>query len=77
MSGQPEEPESTVEITVNAQARQVAANSTLADLVAALGLAPAGMATAINGDFVPRGRRADCVLGQGDRITCFQAIVGG
>ena len=72
-----DEPEPTVEITVNAEARKVAANSTLADLVTALGLAPESTATAFNGEFVPRGRRADCVLGQGDRITCFQAIVGG
>ena len=65
------------EITVNGQPRLLAADSTLADLVTALGLAPEGTATALNGEFVPRTRRADCVLAPGDRITFFQAIVGG
>ena len=35
------------------------------------------IATAVNGDFVPRGARADRVLADGDRVQCFQPIVGG
>lgn len=50
---------------------------TLADLLAALGVAPDAVATAVNGQFVPRDRRADHRLHAGDSVTTFQPIVGG
>ena len=37
----------------------------------------AATATAVNGEFVPIGRRAGHILRDGDQITCFQLIVGG
>ena len=64
-------------LVVNGQARTVVAFSTLADLIGELGHAPEGIATALNSEFVARSRRADCVLRDGDSVTCFQAIVGG
>jgi sulfur carrier protein len=66
-----------LDIVVNGQVRPLVAFSTLADLVNELGHAPEGIATAVNAVFVARGRRAECVLRDGDNVTCFQAIVGG
>ena len=53
------------------------AGSSLADLVAAAGHAPEAVATAVGGDFVPRGQRASRPLGEGDAVLLFQPIVGG
>ncbi len=57
------------------------AGSTLADAVAAL-LAAQGqaldcVATAVNGDFVPRAARAEYRLADGDAVLCFAPITGG
>jgi sulfur carrier protein len=77
MSDQDETPALMLDIVVNGQARTVVAFSTLADLVGELGHAPEGIATALNSEFIARGRRADRVLRDGDSVTCFEAIVGG
>jgi sulfur carrier protein len=50
---------------------------TLADLLAEQGLDPAAVATAVNGEFVPRPARAQTLLREGDVVLTFQAIVGG
>lgn len=49
----------------------------LADVVARQERAPQAVATAVNGQFVARGLRADTLLRPGDQVTLFQAIVGG
>ena len=36
-----------------------------------------GVATAVNGDFVPRTLRGQTVLQHGDHLLCFTAITGG
>lgn len=69
--------EPTVDVSVNGQRHTVRALSTLADLIRALGHAPESIATALNGHFVARDQRARAVLRDGDRVNCFQAIVGG
>lgn len=51
--------------------------STLAALVASLGHGPADVATALNGDFVPRSEREARRLADGDAVLLFQAITGG
>ena len=69
-----------ITVTVNAQARTLPVASTLADLMAlidATSAATAATAMAVNGEFVPIGRRAGLVLCEGDQVTCFQLIVGG
>ncbi|HET8868818.1 MAG TPA: sulfur carrier protein ThiS [Aquabacterium sp.] len=38
---------------------------------------PAHMATAVNGEFVARGDRADHWLADGDTVLCFAPITGG
>jgi sulfur carrier protein len=64
-------------MTVNGQPLAMPANSTLADLLTQLGHAPESIATALNGEFIPRVQRDQQTLRSGDKVTCFQAITGG
>jgi sulfur carrier protein len=64
-------------ITVNGEPRTVQETATLAELVSALGQAPQALATAVNGEFVPRGARASVQLRDGDAVFTFQPIQGG
>jgi sulfur carrier protein len=64
-------------ITVNGEQRSVDDGATLADLVAALGQEPKALATAVNGEFVPRTARATTPLREGDAVFTFQPITGG
>ena len=50
---------------------------TLAQWVHAHGLAGDALATAVNGQFVPRTLRAQTPLAEGDTIVTFQPIQGG
>ena len=56
---------------------EVAAHTTLADLLANLGHAPEAVGTAVNGAFVARAARTLRTLHEGDAIVLFQPIVGG
>ncbi len=56
---------------------EVPAGTTLADFVRARGHADAAVATAVNGEFVPRDRRVDTLLRDGDAVAMFRQIVGG
>lgn len=67
----------TFRITVNGEPRVLEGGETLADLVAALGQPPAALATAVNGEFVPRSARANVQLRDGDAVFTFQPITGG
>lgn len=49
----------------------------LAALLQSHGLAAEAVATALNGRFVPRARRADTPLQAGDVVLTFHPIVGG
>jgi sulfur carrier protein len=64
-------------IRVNGEPREVDPGCTLADLLEALGHAPDAVATAVDGEFVPRDARAAQTLRPGACVTFFQAIVGG
>ncbi|OOG41288.1 thiamine biosynthesis protein ThiS [Polaromonas sp. A23] len=64
-------------ITLNGEARQVPAGSSLADALAAVELPTASFASAINGEFVARDARAQALLAEGDAVFTFQAITGG
>ena len=66
----------TITIELDGNAREVAAGSTLADLVAGLGHEAQAVSTAVNGDFVARAARGRA-LKQGDAVLLFQPIVGG
>lgn len=64
-------------VLVNGEAYDVEPGTTLEGLLDRLGFAPPSVATAIDGQFVSRQQRVSRVLQEGDRITCFQPIVGG
>lgn len=66
-----------VAITLNGEALSVPAGTTLASLVSGHGDADSAVATAVNGDFVPRAIRATTVLAPGDAVSFLKAIVGG
>lgn len=66
-----------IAITVNGEARQIAPGTSVADVTATLGSAPAGFATAVNGEFIARSARAGRVLHAGDALFVFQPITGG
>lgn len=67
----------TKQITLNGEPRSLQDEATLADLVAALGHAPQSLATAVNGEFVPRAARDTVQLRDGDAVFTFQPITGG
>jgi sulfur carrier protein len=64
-------------ITVNGETHTVREDTSLAELLVRLGHTHNSLATAVNGDFVPRSSRAQRLLLDGDAVTCFQPIVGG
>ena len=49
----------------------------LAQLLPRLGKQAEQVATAVNGEFVPRGARAEHPLQDGDAVLCFSPITGG
>ncbi len=53
------------------------AGLTLAALLTEHGVNAEQVATAVNGQFVPRPQRCDCRLQPGDAVTTFQPITGG
>ena len=66
-----------MEITVNGVSRQFSAALTVAGLVEALGYAGQRIAVERNGEIVPRGRHAEVVLAEADRIEVVVAVGGG
>jgi sulfur carrier protein len=66
-----------IQITVNGEARQMPAGSTLADAVQVNGQLAQPFASAVNGEFVARDARAQTPLADGDAVFTFQAITGG
>jgi sulfur carrier protein len=71
-----EEAATTIAILVNG-APQVTTARTLAHWVEQQGQLPQAVATALNGQFVPRNLRATQTLSDGDTIITFQPIEGG
>jgi sulfur carrier protein len=67
---------SSLKITVNGEARETQAR-TLAELCAALGYGEMKVATALNGEFVPKTRRAEARLGPEDKVEIVAPRQGG
>lgn len=65
-----------MKIIVNGEPQDTRA-TTLDELCAALGLADARIATAVNGDFVPAPARVDRALEHNDRIEIVAPRQGG
>ena len=66
-----------VKISINGEFRQFPEPLTVAALVETLGYAGKRIAIERNGEIVPRGRHADVVLVDGDRLEIVVAVGGG
>ncbi|WP_280719506.1 sulfur carrier protein ThiS [Kitasatospora sp. MAP5-34] len=64
-------------LTVNGEPREVAAETTLAEVVTATSAAPTGVAAALNEAVVPRSAWSATGLRAGDRIEILTAVQGG
>ena len=66
-----------MKISINGEFRQFPEPLTVAALVETLGYAGKRIAIERNGEIVPRGRHADVVLVDGDRLEIVVAVGGG
>jgi sulfur carrier protein len=68
-----------VNVTVNGRPREVSPGATVASVVELLDVAPGarGVAVALDGDVIPRGRWADTELREGALVEVVAAIGGG
>jgi sulfur carrier protein len=66
-----------VKIRLNGEPRELAEGAGLAEAVAELTQATAGVAAAVNGAIVPRGSWAATPLRDGDQVEVVTAVQGG
>jgi sulfur carrier protein len=68
-----------VNVTVNGEPREIGAGATVATVVEMLDVAPGGrgVAVALDGEVVSRGRWADTQLSEGSQVEVLAAIGGG
>lgn len=66
-----------MQITVNDENRDIAAGSTISDLLNELGLRPKFVAVERNLELVPRARHAECELAENDRLEVVTLVGGG
>jgi len=66
-----------VRVTVNDEPREIARGATVADLVAALGLAPRRIAVEVNRAIVPRAEYGATGLNEGDAVEIIHFVGGG
>jgi thiamine biosynthesis protein ThiS len=64
-------------IVLNGEAHPIADGTTVAALVAALGLSPQQVAVEKNREIVPRGAHADELLRDGDQLEIVTFVGGG
>ena len=64
-------------ISLNGESRQLPEPLTVAALVESLGYAGKRIAVERNGEIVPRGRHAEAMLADGDRLEIVVAVGGG
>ncbi|MBI3685796.1 MAG: sulfur carrier protein ThiS [Actinobacteria bacterium] len=62
---------------INGRPHELAGATTVADVVAGLTSATAGVAVAVNGEVVPRRGWSTALLTDGDRIDVLTAVQGG
>ena len=65
-----------MKITLNGDAREIAA-ANLDQALSELGYTQSGIATAVNGTFIPKAQRCDKLLDDGDRIEVVAPMQGG
>ena len=74
---------STIHVSVNGTNHDIASGSSLADLIVHLQREagqpddPSAIATAVNEVFIPRLKRSDTLLSDGDQVFTFSPITGG
>lgn len=66
-----------IDIELNGEARKLSAVTTVAQLLAQLGLADKRVAVEYNLDILPKSQHPDTELKTGDRIEIVHAIGGG
>ncbi|VXB01659.1 Thiamine biosynthesis protein ThiS [Luteimonas sp. 9C] len=66
-----------MDIRLNGEDLAIDPGSTIAALLMQQGLADRRVAVEINGEIVPRGRHAEHVIQDGDRIEIVHALGGG
>jgi sulfur carrier protein len=66
-----------MDVTVNGEARTIAAGTTVRGLVELLGLTDGPVAVERNGDVVPRAEHASTELAEGDVIEIVHFVGGG
>jgi sulfur carrier protein len=64
-------------LTVNGEASECSAGTTVADLLATMDTAGKRVAVERNGEIVPRSQHATTVLASGDRLEIVIAVGGG
>jgi sulfur carrier protein len=69
--------EGTVEVTVNGEVRAVAPGTTVAALLADMGVAPRGIAVAVDGEVVTRRLWDDRALARGEQVDVLSIAQGG
>ena len=69
--------QTTASVMVNGTPHPWRLGLTVADVLAERDTDGAGVATAVNGSFVPRDERAETPLWPDDTLIAFSAIVGG
>ena len=65
-----------MKLTINGEPKEIEA-ATVAEALAALDLAEARVATALNGQFVPAPQRAEAALSPGDSLEILSPMQGG
>ncbi|MBC9073203.1 sulfur carrier protein ThiS [Thauera sp. CAU 1555] len=66
-----------IQLLINGQAESLDDGLTVSDLLQRRGLAGKRLAVERNGEIVPRGRHAETVLADGDRLEIVVAVGGG
>ena len=67
----------SINVTVNGEPRELAAGSTVADLIEQMGLSGKRLAVEIDQEIIPRSQHASFTLAVGNRIEVVHAIGGG
>ena len=66
-----------MQIQLNGEPRHIPSDASIAALLDGEGLRQRRVAVEVNGEIVPRGRHADHLLHDGDRVEIVHALGGG
>ena len=66
-----------ISLTVNGEPRRIAPGSSIADLVASIGLDPKKVAVEHNAEIAPRSTLGDVLLSDGDVLEIVHFVGGG